>query len=265
MGKRRPLRQRVRSLSLLVSWLLFPLTIFYFSPYLIVAAAAMGTINGSFIVFGLMLLAALVFGRAYCGWVCPAAGLQEAAEAINPAPVPGWLGRVKWVIWGLWMALIAALAILSGGYRRVDVLFSLDGGVSYSAPSWYAIYLGVNGLALGLAAFAGRRGFCHAACWMAPFMVLGRRLGDGLRLPGLRLRADPGWCTGCQTCTRGCPMTLPVAHLVQAGDLRSDDCILCGTCVDSCTHGVISFTFGGPVATATPARAQTPDAGPRAS
>lgn len=244
MTRRQPGRQRARTLILLVSWLLFPATIFYLSPYLIVESTAVGIINGSFIVFGLMLLAALVFGRAYCGWVCPAAGLQESATAVNPAPAPGWLGRVKWLIWGLWVALIVVLAVRAGGYTRVDPLFNLDGGLSFNAPAWYVIYLAVNGLALGLSAFAGRRGFCHAVCWMAPFMVIGQRLGRAMRLPRLHLQAYGDRCTGCQSCTRSCPMSLPVHQLVQAGSLSSDDCILCGTCVDGCKHGAISFSFG---------------------
>lgn len=242
MTRQRPLRQRARAALLMVSWLLFPLTIFYFSPYLIIEASAQGIVSASFIVFILMLAAAMVFGRAYCGWVCPAAGLQEAASAVNAAPAPSWLGRIKWGIWAVWLAAVVAAAASAGGYSRVEPLYSIDRGVSISAPGWFYIYAVVNGLALSLAAFAGRRGFCHAVCWMAPFMVVGRRLGAALRLPALALRADAARCTGCQTCTRGCPMSLPVHQLVQAGALRGDDCILCGTCVDGCKHGVIAFT-----------------------
>jgi hypothetical protein len=46
-------RQRIRKGLLLVSFLLFPITLYYFSPALILAGAAQGAINGSFLVFSL--------------------------------------------------------------------------------------------------------------------------------------------------------------------------------------------------------------------
>jgi ferredoxin-type protein NapH len=196
---------------------------------------------------GIMLLSALVFGRAYCGWACPAGGLQEAAFAINNQPVPGWLGRVKWVIWAFWIATIGLLAIQAGGYSQVMPLLGIEHGISLLEPHGYIIYAVVTGLALGLSAWAGRRGFCHAVCWMAPFMVIGRRIGAALRLPGLRLRTNPAACTDCLLCTRNCPMSIDVHNLVRNGAIVSDDCILCGTCVDLCRKDVISFQFSRPV------------------
>lgn len=69
-------RQNVRKLILIISMLLFPLTIWYMSPYLIIQGATKGIVTGSFIVFLLMLLGALFFGRLFCGWICPMGGMQ---------------------------------------------------------------------------------------------------------------------------------------------------------------------------------------------
>ena len=44
-------RQRVRKLTLIISLLLFPVTLYYFSPALIINAGLGGIVNGSFIVF----------------------------------------------------------------------------------------------------------------------------------------------------------------------------------------------------------------------
>ncbi|MGN0157328.1 MAG: hypothetical protein ACI39N_08760 [Lachnospiraceae bacterium] len=49
-------RQNVRKLILIISMLLFPITIWYMSPYLIMQGAMEGIVTGSFIVFLLMLL-----------------------------------------------------------------------------------------------------------------------------------------------------------------------------------------------------------------
>lgn len=65
-------RQNVRRALLLVSFLLFPVTFYYLSPYLIIMDAGERTASGSMIVFGVMTLTAIVLGRLFCGWVYPA-------------------------------------------------------------------------------------------------------------------------------------------------------------------------------------------------
>ena len=55
--------------------------------------AYQGIIVGSFIVFTGMFLCSLFFGRAFCGWLCPAGGLEETVFSINDKPVKkyGWI------------------------------------------------------------------------------------------------------------------------------------------------------------------------------
>jgi polyferredoxin len=60
-------RQKIRKAIILISFLLFPITINYFSPYIIIDGAAQGIITGSFITFGLLFIVSLFFGRAFCG------------------------------------------------------------------------------------------------------------------------------------------------------------------------------------------------------
>ena len=71
-------RQNVRKGLVLFSFFIFPAVFYYLSPVLILEASAEGIINGSSIVFMGLFVSALVLGRGYCGWVCPAAGCQEA-------------------------------------------------------------------------------------------------------------------------------------------------------------------------------------------
>lgn len=76
-------RQQVRLAILIVSFLVFPATFYYLSPYLIVDAASKGIINGSFLFFALLLISSLILGRGFCGWVCPAGGIQEFIAKVN--------------------------------------------------------------------------------------------------------------------------------------------------------------------------------------
>ena len=56
MPRQAPLRQRIRKGVILTTFLLFPIIMNYFSPYVIIDGASQGIVNGSFIVFGLMFL-----------------------------------------------------------------------------------------------------------------------------------------------------------------------------------------------------------------
>lgn len=94
------------------------------------------------------------------------------------------------------------------------------------------------------ALIAGKRSFCHYICWMAPFMVAGRKLGNLLMLSSLRLKADSGKCTHCKQCSKNCPMSLDVEQMVSKGSLENAECILCGECTGTCPKKVIHYTLG---------------------
>jgi polyferredoxin len=248
--KQKPTRQRVRSALLLLSLLLFPITLNYFSPYLIIMGTSQGIINGSFLVFAGMFFVSLFVGRLWCGWVCPAGALGEVMLPVNNRPVNGKkIDWIKWLIWVPWVALIAFTVIKAGGYHSVDFLLGTINGISVAGDAErpiqyaYVIYYGVIFLFALLALLVGRRAGCHTVCWMAPFMMIGRKVSNWLHLPALRLKADAQKCTNCQVCTTNCPMSLDVNGMVQRGNMEHSECILCGNCVDGCKTNVIRYTM----------------------
>jgi len=162
MSKRQTTRRRVRKALIWGMFLLFPLLLDFFSPYIIIDGASRGIVNGSMLVFAAMLLASLFLGRACCGWLCPA---------------------------------------------------------------------------------AGRRAFCHYGCWMAPFMIIGRKIRNLARWPALRLKVEADLCVQCNLCSKNYPMSLDVERLVLAGAMEHNECILCGTCVDVCPKDAIRYSF----------------------
>jgi hypothetical protein len=135
MIRSRSPRQQWRKALLLVSFLLFPLTMNYLSPYVIVDGASMGIVNGSLIAFGLLFLSSLLVGRLWCGWLCPAGALAELCLPINDRPVNGKkIGWIKWAIWAPWLLLIAAMAAMAGGYRVIDPFLHTVGASRWRAP-----------------------------------------------------------------------------------------------------------------------------------
>jgi len=237
-------RQRVRLAILIISLLLFPITMNYLSPYVILYGASQGIINGSFFVFGLLFISSLFFGRMWCSWICPAGGLGEVCRLANDKPIRHkWLDVVKWAIWIVWLGMIAFFAISAGGYKSVNFFLMTESGISVDAPGRYIFYLMVVGIFMALALTLGRRAGCHTICWMAPFMILGRKLRNLFAWPSFRLKAESDLCINCKKCTNNCPMSLDVNGMVNTGSMENSECILCAQCADGCPRDVIHLVF----------------------
>lgn len=237
-------RQRIRRGMLIVALLLFPITLYYLSPFVIIAGAAAGVVAGSMLTFGAQFLSALFLGRAFCGWLCPAGGLGECLLLAQDKPARG--GRLNWIkyaLWVPWLGFVGWAIILGGGLKSVEPLFMTQYGISVADAQGYVVYYIVIALVVVLALTSGRRAFCHYVCWMAPFMILGARIKRAARLPGLRLAAEAPKCNDCLRCNRVCSMSLDVHGMVRAGQMHHDECILCGACADVCPKSVLSLAL----------------------
>jgi len=237
-------RQKIRKGLILFSFFLFPAVFFYLSPVLIIQASSEGVINGSFVFFVLMFMSSLFLGRGFCDWVCPGAGCQEAIFLARDKKVTRG-DYFKWLLWVPWIISIVLLAIRSGGYKRIDFFYMTTNGLSIGNVQSLIAYLLILLLLIVLPAFVfGKRSFCHHLCWMASFMILGRRIRNYFQWASLQLRASPENCKRCQACTEHCPMSLPVQEIFNNKSMENTECILCGTCVDVCRHGAIEYDWG---------------------
>ncbi len=237
------MRQKIRNAIILISLLAFPITLDFFSPYLSMNGAVRGVVSGSLVVFALLFISSLLLGRAFCGWLCMGGCLQDIAMKVNSKRRPGrhW---IKFLIWVPWFSALLVLAGRAGGFKRIEPLFMMDSVVSVAEPANYFIYYTVLALILTLAFASGRHAFCHYGCWMAPFMMIGRKARNLAGWPSLQLLARPESCRNCLTCTQNCPMSIDVHAKVLSGDMEHADCILCGQCIDNCKQKVIAYSFG---------------------
>ncbi len=237
-------RQRLRRGVQIVMLMLFPATFFYFSPMVSAMGASEGIVTGSLILFGLLFVSSVAIGRVFCSWVCPGGALGDIVAGARPRRLRR--DRVHWIkylVWAPWLATILLLFNGAGGVSGIDPLYSTEAGFSAASLSHLIAYLLVVLIFLALMFAIGKRAPCHTICWMAPFMILGRSLGNALRLPGLRLAADPDACIHCGKCSPACPMSLEVQRMAERGVMDHTDCILCAECIDICPKKVISYRW----------------------
>ena len=238
-------RQTIRHFILFMTFFLFPIIMFYFSPYLFFRAVSTGLLNGSFIVFVSQFILGLFLGRSPCGWFMPCGGAQELCSYVNPRKVKGGkLNWIKWFIWLPWLGFILFMLVQAGGIKKIDFFYGTTYGISIAESWMYILYYGIGGLLVFMAMITGKRANCHYICWMAPFMMLGRKVGEILHLPQIQLRANKGRCVACQKCNDICPMSLDVMKMVQTGQLVDYECIYCGECADVCKQKVLRIGFG---------------------
>ena len=238
-------RQNIRKAIIIGMFFTFPVTIAWMSPAMPIIYGFGGIVVGAVIVFLFLFFAALFLGRAYCGFLCPGGGLSECLMRINDKGIKNSkLRAIKYVIWALLVIATIASFVWAGGINDIDFFAGLgDGWIFLIAPYRYAIYFGVLLGALLFQLLLGKRSFCQCACWIAPFMIIGMKLSDWLKLPRLHLKANKESCIGCKQCSKKCPMSLDVKAMVETTKMKNSECILCGECIDICPKKTISYAF----------------------
>jgi polyferredoxin len=210
------------------------------SPVLFVRGASLGIVSASILIYAILLATSLVFGRAFCAWFCPGAIIQEACTSLGAERIRD--NRKYWLKYFVATALYSAAAIgliHAGGFHRFDWYL---GGIG-NGPAPIVMRFGAFLILVPLSLIAGRWAFCHHVCWIAPLMIVGTRIRERLRIPGLRLVMDSASCSECATCEESCPMSLPVAQMTATGKMDSNECVLCGNCADACPTGAVQLRF----------------------
>lgn len=176
---------------------------------------------------------AVVFGRAFCGYLCPLGFLQELFGKLRrlfgmkrQAQLPARLDRpARWlkyallVVIALWTWSAAGLVI-----RAYDPWAAWMHVSSAELLSEFGIGAAVLVLSL-VASVVYERFFCRYLCPM------GALLGTLKPLSLFHVRRDTKSCIGCGACDMACPMGIQVS---ETSSVDSAECISCNECVNAC-------------------------------
>ncbi|MDD4774705.1 MAG: 4Fe-4S binding protein [Eubacteriales bacterium] len=174
--------------------------------------------------YGVSLLAALVFGRIYCGYVCPMNTLMLPAEwlskklKIQTSKSPKWLKNGCFT----WISLIASIAVMLLSKRLLGKNLPI-------LPIWLAVSV--------LVTLRYKPEVFHNL--ICPFSALQKVFG---RFARLSERVNKDACIGCKICEKDCPSR---AVVVSAEDKKADIntalCLQCTNCQQVCPKNAISY------------------------
>lgn len=235
--------QKIRKPIVIATALLFHLLLIFhllFSPVIIVSASYKGIINASFIVFIALFFLSLFFGRAYCSWFCPGCGVQEVMSLfVKRKSKNSKAIYIKYFVFAIWIGAII-IGYFINGFQKIDLTYGMT-DVSFERK--IILTIGAIAIIAPLTAVFGQFASCKYICWLAPFMIIGTKIRDYLKLPGLRLKPVSQNCRSCNECNNRCPMNIDVMANAKSNHMYNVECILCGNCIDHCKHKVITYSM----------------------
>lgn len=237
-------RQTLRKLILLISFSIFPISVVYLAPAPPIMSLKEGVINLSVVVITSLFLSGFLFRRAFCGWLCPGAGCQLVSESLNGKPIErkmnNWFRVILVSVW----AIMMVATVFIGGVSQVDLGYPGAGRFATSEIRYFLPYIPVVIFMVVFVLLFGRRGFCYRGCWIYPLFAASTYLGRWLRVPSLHVAfCDQQACLDCKKCNRNCPMSIDVLAVVREGSTFHNNCVQCGTCIDTCPKNVLAYRF----------------------
>jgi len=214
---------------------------------------AAGTLPGPLIWGVALIVLTILFGRVFCGWVCPLGTLQHLVsrllsprsrrESLRVNRYRRWYALKTYILVALLVGAAAA-SLQTGLLDPLSLLArGLASGVWPMLPGGKPVPGGWLAGGLLLAVLVASRFiprlFCRAFC------PLGALLGIFARFALFRIRRAGEGCSTCSLCTFACQ-----GADEPLGEHRVAECHVCLNCTDSCKDGVIRYRFLAPAAPA---------------
>lgn len=181
----------------------------------------------------------LVFGKAFCSWLCPVGFLSELVGDFGErmwkkifkkrVKLPKFLDyplrSLKYIL-----LLFFAYAIFS--MSEIALYYFLSGPYNIMADvkMWY-FFAGISKFALIVIAILFVLSILIRSFWCRFLCPYGALLGLIGFLSPAKIKRNPVSCIDCGLCTKACPSFIKVDKVLT---VRSDECTSCMSCVDAC-------------------------------
>ena len=188
------------------------------------------------LLWGLPVLAsALIFGRFFCGWICPLGTLFDVCRGKSSgrkSPVP--IAAKRYLLVVILAAAVFSLNI-SGVLDPIALLTRMFTFIAYPA----AMLLAASGIAAArpLADYLHLVTLSHAQVSQPAFSLMFLTLLIAAVLFALNYRFHRFWCRGL------CPLGALLGAVSRVSFLKRavrDGCTRCGKCIKNCPTGAIS-------------------------
>ncbi|MFX0100952.1 MAG: 4Fe-4S binding protein [Candidatus Hodarchaeota archaeon] len=233
-----------------------------------------------FLVFGLIIIIATIFGRAACGWLCPAGLLQDFFAWIGQTQNKtrkiglkphGYMVKLKSYILGILLLFFIPFLFMANvdysiykTYTELLADFGRNPLSFWSFDEFFSVFLPdlwTKALEGGLEAifsniitfiqlilylifiFVGAyypRFYCRYLC---PYAALVKPISKNSIIV---LARNPAKCVGrrkCGECEKKCPMQIRILDNPYNRITGNGECILCGKCKEVCRYDAMGLSF----------------------
>jgi polyferredoxin len=216
----------------------------YRKPFLITSTVILGFLMGGFlcpsltiqnaiyryetaylILFLIPLVITFVFGRVYCGYVCPYGAIQELINVKNikiPKKVDRYLKYIKYVL----LVTLPVISIIVGYEFGFEAPFKTVFNFSFLLVPL------IITIGFAFISIFSNRFFCRYIC---PYGAL---MGLISKISIFRLFKDED-CIKCGLCVKACPQ----GAMCSPGESKSE-CIVCGKCIEKCPKDCLKIKGG---------------------
>ena len=177
------------------------------------------------IIFGATVISAIIFGRIFCGYICPMNTLMIPAEWLSKKLKIQTKETPKWLRGGFfgWFFLVVSVAILLLSQRFLHFNIPI-------LPIWLVIAV--------LVTLRYRAAVFHNL--ICPFGVLQKLTG---RFAIISRRVDVDACIGCKKCENACPSdAIAVRDEDKKAYINKGLCHQCTDCANICPVSAIHYT-----------------------
>lgn len=200
--------------------------------------------NASFILMILGVIAAILFGTLFCGYICPFGSFQEWIGKLGKKLFPNRYNRMvpqkldrilRYLRYGVLAMVLYNTAVTAKlVFQSVDPYYALFNFFTDEVAVSAYVMLGVI---VVLSLFI-ERPWCKYLCPYGAFLSL----FNPIRI--FKIRRSENSCVGCKKCDRVCPMNIEVSGKEVIGDLGCISCYKCTSEAACPIQDTVTISFG---------------------